>query len=216
MTEASLTRQQAILESFTELVQAPYGDFAGIGKLSYHLNDAATLQQVLASLNQIPQCQQALYDRPMLGPIDLLALHQLAPGTLGFAYADHMIQQGLKVMSPNQTAADPISFLGLHIGETHDIWHVVTGCNTDKPGEVQLEAFYVAQLSPDRLFLALLAKNLLKTAMDEIYLCDQIMDALSRGWRMGKQAKPLFGIRWNTLWETPLQELRNSLEITLD
>ena len=39
------------------------------------------------------------------------------------------------------------------------------------------------------------------------------MDALTEGWLMAKQAKPLFGIQWNTLWETPLEDVRNSLNI---
>ena len=39
------------------------------------------------------------------------------------------------------------------------------------------------------------------------------MEALTKGWMMGKKAKPLFGIDWNTLWETPIDELRASLNI---
>ena len=30
---------------------------------------------------------------------------------------------------------------------------------------------------------------------------------------MAQRAKPLFGIQWNTLWSTPLNELRTSLNI---
>ena len=56
--------------------------------------------------------------------------------------------------------------------------------------------------------MALLAKNLLKTAIEDIELCEQHMDALAQGWILGKQAKPLFGIKWNTLWETPIDQLR--------
>jgi ubiquinone biosynthesis protein Coq4 len=41
------------------------------------------------------------------------------------------------------------------------------------------------------------------------------MDAISQGWLMAKQAKPLFGIEWNQLWETPLDDVRKSLNIIL-
>ncbi|MHC5935149.1 Coq4 family protein [Nostoc sp.] len=207
------SQETAILESFLELVKSPYGDFAAIGKLSHFLNDPATLQKIVALLSLTPQGKQAFIDRPLLGKIDLQQLHQLPNHTLGYVYADHMIRKGLTPPPAKEIANDPFMFLGVHIGETHDIWHVVTGCDTDKPGEVKLEAFYTAQLVPDRLFLALIAKNLLKTAMYEVELCEQIMDGLTQGWMMGKRAKPLFGIEWNRLWETPLQDVQTSLNI---
>ncbi|MEH2379645.1 MAG: Coq4 family protein [Nostoc sp.] len=207
------SQETAILESFLELVKSPYGDFAAIGKLSRFLNDPATLQKIVAFLSLTPQGKQAFVDRPLLGKIDLQQLHQLPNHTLGYLYADHMIRKGLTPPPVKEIVNDPFMFLGAHIGETHDIWHVVTGCDTDKPGEVKLEAFYIAQLVPDRLFLALLAKNLLKTAMYEVELCEQIMDGLTQGWMMGKRAKPLFGIEWNRLWETPLEEVQTSLNI---
>ena len=124
-----------------------------------------------------------------------------------------MIRNGFAPPIVQEITNDPFVFLSTHLSETHDIWHVVTGCDTDKPGEVQLEAFYTAQFEPDRLFLALIAKNLLKTAMYEVELCNEIMDGLTQGWMMGKRAKPLFGIQWNSLWKTPLEELRSSLQI---
>lgn len=39
------------------------------------------------------------------------------------------------------------------------------------------------------------------------------MDAITEGWLMAKQAKPLFGIQWNKLWSTPLEDIRTSLNI---
>ncbi|MBD2296429.1 hypothetical protein H6G06_23835 [Anabaena sphaerica FACHB-251] len=208
------SQETAILESFIELVKSPYGDFAAIGKLSHFLNNPATLQKIVDFLSLTSQGKQAFVDRPLLGKIDLQQLHQLPKHTLGYMYAEHMIRNGLTPPPVNEIANDQFTFLGTHITETHDIWHVVTGCNTDKPGEVKLEAFYIAQLASDRLFIALLAKNLLKTAMYEVELCEQIMDGLSQGWIMGKRAKPLFGIEWNRLWETPLKDLQTSLNIS--
>lgn len=208
-----LDQEAAILESFADIVKSPYGDFAAIGRLSQALNNPATLEKVMAFLSLTPEGKQAFVERPMLGAIDLQQLHQLPRHTLGYEYANHMLTNGFTPPPVRELTNDPLIFLGNHIGETHDIWHVVTGCNTDKPGEVQLEAFYVAQLTSDRLFLALLAKNLLKTAIYEVELCEQIMNGLTQGWILGKQAKPLFGIQWNKLWETPLEDVRASLHI---
>ncbi len=208
------SQEGKILESFLELVKSSYGDFGAIRKLSVILNDATTLQKIVASLSRTSQGKQAFIDRPRLGSIDLQELHQLPDNSLGYAYADHMIRNGLTPLSVSDDVKDPCLFFKAHLGETHDIWHVVTGCDTDKPGEVQLEAFYTAQLVPaDRLFLSLLAKNLLKTAMYEVELCEQIMEGLTQGWIMGKRAKPLFGIQWNRLWKRSLEDVQASLNI---
>ncbi|OYQ63742.1 hypothetical protein B9G53_15360 [Pseudanabaena sp. SR411] len=207
------SRETAILESFLQLVKTPYGNFVDIGRLSHFINDLATNQNIIEFLSLSPTGKQAFVDKPLLGEIDLQQLHQLPNHTLGYMYADHMIRNGLNPLPINIVASDPMNFLSIHIAETHDIWHVVTGCDTDKAGEVKLEAFYTAQITPDRLFLALLAKNLLKTAMYEVELCDQIIDGLMQGWMIGKKAKPLFGIQWNKLWETPLAEIQTSLNI---
>lgn len=197
---------------FMQLVKAPYGDFAGIGQLGKVISNPSELKLIAEFLSRYPQGRSALQERPRLGKVDLQQLHQLPENTLGYLYADHMLRNGF-APPPVGEVVDAMSFARVHIGETHDIWHVVTGCDTTKAGEIELEAFYVAQIYPSALFLALLAKNLMKTAIEDIELCEQHMDALVRGWARGKQAKPLFGIKWNTLWEVPLEELRTQLNL---
>jgi len=213
MKTLNQSQEKVILDSFLEVVQAPYGDFAAIGKLSDAINNPDTLQKIVTFLSQTPQGKQAFIDFPLLGKIDLQQLHQLPNHTFGYAYANHMISNKLTPPPTREITNNPLSFVRVHTGETHDIWHVVTGCNTDKPGEVKLEAFYTAQLSPAPLFPSLIAKNLLKTAIYEVELSEQIMDGLTQGWIMGKRAKPLFGIQWNKLWSTPLADLRTSLNL---
>lgn len=208
-------QQAAIFDSFLAIVKAPYGDFSGIRKLSKELNDDSTVEQVVDFLRQTPQGEWAFKERPLLGNINLEQLHQLPNNTLGYIYSDRMIKNNLKPVPVEKIEDHDFSYLGVHIGETHDIWHIVTDSDIDKPGEVKLEAFYVAQLHYDRLFLSLLSKNLLKTAIEEIEFAESIMDALTKGWTMGKQAKPLFGIQWNSLWEKPLEDIRVSLDIVV-
>jgi len=195
-----------------QLVQAPYGDFSAIGHLSNVINNPDKLKQIIKFLASNEQGRIALKEHPRLGKIDLQQLHNLPHNTLGYLYADHMIKKALTPPSVTDTV-DEYSFSGTHILETHDIWHVVTGCDTTKAGEIELEAFYVAQIYPSPTFLALLAKNLMKTALEDLELCEQHMNALSRGWMRGKQAKPLFGIQWNTQWEIPLEQLRTQLNL---
>ena len=69
------------------------------------------------------------------------------------------------------------------------------------------------QLGFSQFWLSLLAKNLLKAVLYDIEVSSKYMDALTAGWVMGKQAKPLFGLDWNQLWETSISDLRNDLNI---
>lgn len=202
-----------LLTDFIEIVKAPYGDFASIGRLSSSTSDTYSFQLMTEFLSRHPQGKQAFQERPCLGKVDLQQLHQLPENTLGYVYAEMLLKNEFAPLQGNEIFDNDHSFLIGHIRETHDLWHIVTGCDTSMAGEIELEAFYVAQLCASRFWLALLSKNLLKAALEDIEMCSEYMDALAQGWVRGKQAKPLFGIQWNTLWEVPLEQLRTQLNL---
>ena len=204
--------QEEGFASFFNMVEAPDGDFDAIGRLSSSLNDADSLKLMMEFLSRHQQGKQALIERPRLGDIRFTQLLALPQNTLGYVYAEHMTRNGLKPLQAKQVDSER-QFLLAHIRETHDLWHIATGFDTSIIGEIQLEAFYVAQLYSSRFWLALLAKNLLKAVVDDIESASKYMDGLTQGWTMAQKAKPLFGIRWNTLWETSLQDIRSSLNI---
>lgn len=206
-------REAALLEAFINMVKSPDGDFEALEHLFQAASDRYSLQLIIDVLSQEPQGERAFQERPRLGNVDLEALHKLPKTTLGYHYAVHMLSNNLKVLSAKEVPDGDLAFLAVHTTETHDCWHVVTGCSTHITGEIELEAFYVAQMSASRFWLALLAKNLLKSTLQEIETSGDYMDALCRGWLRGKQAKPLFGIEWNKLWETPLAEVRDRLNL---
>jgi ubiquinone biosynthesis protein Coq4 len=216
MTQATTNQQweESVLSSFLDMVRAPDGDFPTLDRLIRAVSDRDSFELMVELLSRHPQGKAAFANRPRLGDLDLVQLQNLPENTLGHAYVNHLLNNGLKPLQAPAVESN-FHFLSAHITETHDIWHVVTGCNTDILGEIQLEAFYVAQLEVSRFWLSLLAKNLLKAVVYDIKLSTNYMDAIAQGWVMGKQAKPLFGIPWNTLWETSLSEIRDSLNIAI-
>jgi ubiquinone biosynthesis protein Coq4 len=123
-----------------------------------------------------------------------------------------MLKMGIMPLQIPEVDSD-VKYLSAHITETHDLWHVVTGFDTDILGEIQLEAFYMAQLEASRFWLALITKNLLKKVIGDIESSNDYLDAIVRGYRMGKHAQPLFGINWKEIWETPLADIRTQLNI---
>ena len=212
LTDMEQQWQEKAFESFFKMVKAPDGDLETVAHLSKTLNNAETLDRIIEFLSRTPQGKQAFLDHPRLGSVDLQKLLTLPENTLGYVYADHMTRNGLMPLQTSKSDNDYQFFIA-HIRETHDLWHVVTGCDTNITGEIQLEAFYVSQLYASRFWLALIAKNLLKAVVDDIETAGEYLNAITQGWTMAQRAKPLFGIQWNTLWSTPLKELRTSLNI---
>jgi ubiquinone biosynthesis protein COQ4 len=204
--------EESLLTSFFNMVRASDGNFAIIDQLSKASSDSYSLQSMVERLSRTPQGKEAFKKRLSLGSIDLEQLGNLPSNTLGYLYAEHMSKNQLKPLEVMPFEND-YQFLGSYITETHDIWHVVTGSETDILGEIQLEAFYVAQLEVSRFWLALLVKNLLKSTVYNIDCATQYMESLTNGWIMGRNAKPLFGIDWSTLWEIPLEQIRASLNV---
>lgn len=204
----------SVIETIVNFAKAADGDFDHIGKLANVASDSYSLHKMIDYISNTTQGKQAFQNYPRVGKIDLEKLHNLPMNTLGYAYADHLLKNNLQPLQSGQVEND-YQFLLAHIAETHDIWHIVTGADTDILGEIQLEAFYVCQLYATRFWLGLLTKNLLKAVVYDIEISTKYLDAIAQGWIMGKQAQPLFGIEWNLFWETPVNDVRNSLNIIL-
>lgn len=210
--EKPATRQQSMLASVVAITQAENGDFTEIDRLLEISADPQSLALTIEYLAQFPHCQSALAHHQPLASIDLAALHQLPVDTLGYHYADYMFRHQLEHLAV-KPAASAAEFIDTHIRETHDIWHIVTGSPISMLGEIQLQAFCIAQLQLSQFWMALLTKNLLKAAIYDIEAADGYMTALTTGWTMGKAAQPLFGVDWVSMWELPLAQVQVSLGI---
>jgi ubiquinone biosynthesis protein COQ4 len=55
----------------------------------------------------------------------------------------------------------------------------------------------------------------MKSAVYDIEVATDYMTAITSGWLMGRKAKPLFGLNWNTMWAKPLDQIRTSLNIDI-
>lgn len=104
------------------------------------------------------------------------------------------------------------SWVRAHLFETHDLWHVATGFDTDVAGEVGLQAFYLAQF-PTRLATMLIAIVFINTLIYGFEDRAARMDSIVRGWTLGRTAGSLIGVRWNDLWEVPLDDVRAQLGV---
>ena len=168
---------------------------------------------IIAELEGSPTAAEALRTKHRLGPVDLRGLASMPEETLGGAYGRFMLARGLSPQSlPALEAQTDVDYILAHIYETHDLWHVVTGFDTDTMGETALQAFYLAQQRSYLPFFALSAV-LLNTAFFAYDEKDARLGAIVDGWQLGKQARKLLGIEWRNHFERPLAEVRRELAL---
>lgn len=180
------------------------------------LASSELLDKVIAEISENPELVSAFEKRTRVGAIDVHALAAYPEGTLARAYGEHMLKNKLDPSAiPSLPSSTPREFLQAHLYETHDIWHVATGFDTDVAGELGLQAFYWAQL-PVRLAPALLGGGIFNTMFFAWGDRDRRMRAIVRGWLLGRRARALFGIDWAALWNSPLVDVRKKLRIEID
>ncbi len=142
--------------------------------------------------------------------IDLAALAQLPEGTLGRAYADFLNSRGLTPdifeQPPENITSPEMAYVIQRLRQTHDLWHVVTGYDTDPASEVALQAFTFGQLrAPSSGILAFLG-----TLRGSQLKRDLVVDVL-RALRLGARSEKLAAFPWEDHWATPLVEVRTML-----
>jgi ubiquinone biosynthesis protein COQ4 len=147
--------------------------------------------------------------------VDLDALGRLPEGTLGRAYADFLRSRGLSpdvFENPPENVRDPeMSYVIMRLRQTHDLWHVVTGYDTDPASEVALQAFTYGQLgAPSSGILAVLG-TLRGSRLKPTLAVD-----VAKGYRLGRRAERLAIFPWEDHWATPLSEVRTMLKLPTD
>jgi ubiquinone biosynthesis protein COQ4 len=145
--------------------------------------------------------------------IDLDALAALPAGTLGHAYAHFLRSRGFTpdvFDGPPADIHDPrAAYVVQRIRQSHDLWHTVTGHDTNPAGEIALQAFTFGQLrAPSTLVLSMVGT--LKGLREKH---DLPLDVIA-AFRAGKAAKPLITFPWEDHWSTPLADVRALLGVT--
>ncbi len=174
-------------------------------------------QITLRRLREDPGTRELLETRFRQGlPVDWKRLKELPEDTLGFQFArfmNHPEVTPLERLPEAKTEISPeIDYLRQRIRLIHDIHHVVCGYPADEIGEMGISAFYVAQINSP-LNSMLLAFGLIKCTLQMPARLPELMQEITRGWHMGLNAKNLFGIKWEELWETPLDEVRRQVGV---
>ena len=148
------------------------------------------------------------------GSYDLEALGKLPPDTLGGALARHMKAAGLgQDFYQHSQPRNRMQFLRLRMRQTHDIWHVLTGTNTDPFDEVAIQGFVAGQYTSATsaiLAAAVFLKAIFRGRYDEL---QAYVDGFCQGYMAGKRAESLLAVRWEELWHEKVETLRKRYRI---
>jgi ubiquinone biosynthesis protein Coq4 len=142
-------------------------------------------------------------------------LEKLPRNTLGYAYAQHMISNHLNPnFYPAMEGDTDLAYVVTRMRKCHDIWHTMTGFDISTAGEAGLHAFIQAQI-PGRSAALIVSILILHCTLYNQPLLPGVFDAVTKGWRMGRQAKALLGEKFEENWALDLEEYRQSLNVNL-
>ncbi|MEY4508491.1 MAG: hypothetical protein RLZZ450_613 [Pseudomonadota bacterium] len=175
------------------------------------LLNAGALARILRTFQASDEGREMLRKRPALDHehVDIDALLTLPKDSLGHAYALFLRSRGLTpavFVPPREIRDEQKRYISQRLRQTHDLWHVVSGYDTDIAGEVEVQAFTLGQmLSPFAFFVVL--GGLAKAPSTR----RELLRRVTRAYQRGKRAKPLCYRKWEERFATPLSEVQKEL-----
>lgn len=160
---------------------------------------------------------------------DFGALLKLPHNTLGYLYARHIIDNNLnktiasdyrraheRMESEGRLEAMPpeVRYAILRGFQIHDVFHILTGYLTNGWGEMALQAFSLAQLQLP-YFSIWMATLTTQMTFSSPKMTPAVMDAISQGWQLGRNAENLNFTRWEERFAEPIDDLRREYGIHL-
>lgn len=146
-------------------------------------------------------------------------LAQFGPGSVGAAYrsfreargftADGLAEAEREVI-PFVDAPHPVVWYSRRLRDVHDIWHVLTGYETDALGEACVVSFSYGQTR--NLGFAFIGWGAAREIQREVRSIPA-RKAVLQAWRNGRAARWLPGLDYEALFAEPLEVARERLNI---
>jgi ubiquinone biosynthesis protein COQ4 len=148
------------------------------------------------------------------GAHDLDTLLKLPEASLGYHFARHLRDRGFDpdYFRVREVHSD-LDYVLMRLRQTHDIWHVITGFDTDPISELGVKAVELAQTRRP-MAAVVAAGGVLRFLYKDPEHLGETLSAVSEGYQLGIKAKPLLAQKWEDHWERPLEEWRTMLNVT--
>jgi ubiquinone biosynthesis protein Coq4/drug/metabolite transporter (DMT)-like permease len=185
-----------------------------MGTAQDNIAEGARSRGNIGDVFSCPELERMWQTRFQAPRYDIDELLKLPVDTLGGIYARHMKANGLRPDYYKEVAPrHRMQYLRERIHQTHDIWHVLTGFNTDEFGEVGLQGFYFAQFTSGQaaiIGVAAILKSVLRARLSDL---EKHVDAFCQGYCAGKRAESLLAVKWEELWGENLESVRRRYRI---
>jgi ubiquinone biosynthesis protein Coq4 len=146
----------------------------------------------------------------------LEALVRCPAGSLGRAFHDLIVDNGFDLEVLDREALGlkdldpPHDYLNARILQCHDLWHLLAGYRTTGLHEVAISAFQAAQFG--HAYSAMfLAAALSRAAVERPEAAGVLLDVILTAWTHGRESPPILGLDWPTLWDLPVEAVRERL-----
>ncbi len=210
------------IQKFLEFVDLAAGagvDTNNVFDLDDRFRDSPQMEITMKMLAESPSCAEIIAERYMGDDYNLEAMLKMPKDSLGWTYAKVINALGYNPefyrLRPIESDVD---YVLNRWRKTHDVHHILTGFALDGQGELGVISVTVAQIGlPVFLFLDLIALLMsFLNASNENQGLEKVkfvFNNISAGIQIGREAKPLFPVKWETGWERPLEEWRQELNI---
>jgi len=146
-------------------------------------------------------------------------LAQFGPGTVGGAYREFREARGFtaegladeaRKIGGIVDAPHPVIWYSRRLRDIHDVWHVLTGYETDALGEACVVSFSHAQTGNlGFAFIGLGAAREIRKENRSVPARRAVLQA----WRIGREARWLPGLDYESLFAEPLDGARSRLNL---
>ena len=152
--------------------------------------------------------------------VEIENLSSCSQGTLGHGFY-HLITDNnfdVEVIDPSTLFGplgdelSPSEWMNRRVLQLHDVWHIAGEFGQNSEGEIAISGFQLAQLGQQYSANFLATITLLAVAQFPSAL-DHILTHTMDGWRRGRETPPLALVAWESMWNTPLDQLRKELSV---
>ena len=179
----------------------------------------------MEELHALPGATEFLKERHIPEPLTIEGLEGCAPGTLGHAYRQFVVDNNLlenfardyrkfnaqlHESGKLKRLPEDMSYMMVRGTQIHDFMHVLTGYGATIPGELSLAAYYLAQIRFPYHAMRL-AVTMAHTAFVAPKGVVSTMDAFVDGWAYGRNTKNLNFEKWEEELDTPLATLQSRM-----
>jgi ubiquinone biosynthesis protein COQ4 len=161
-------------------------------------------------------CAEMFVDRPKFLP-DINRLSALPKGTLGreyFVFLKNRCIDPKDLCLMQKSYNQDELYLFEYFYQTHDLFHLLTGFETDVAGELELQAFYLGQ-APTPLAPLLIGLGTLREFWKNPAQAQLLVSRICESYQLGKKTYPLYGVDWERELFHPIEEVRRKFNLVL-